>query len=121
VRVLVVDDTPDIRFMLGVLLGDAGMEVEEVSSGRAAVDRILDADAPALDAVVLDHRMPVMTGLDVARAMAEAGANVPTVLFSAYLNPALHAEALGMGATPVVKTDLDGLLAALRGFEPAYC
>jgi CheY-like chemotaxis protein len=121
VRVLVVDDSPDIRFMLAVLLEDAGMDVEAVSSGPAAVERILDAAEPALDAVVLDQRMPLMSGLEVARAVADAGASVPTILFSAYLHPALHEEALRVGATPVVKTDLDGLLVALRGFEPAYC
>ena len=35
-RVLVVDDSPDVRFMLRILLEDAGMEIDEVTSERAA-------------------------------------------------------------------------------------
>lgn len=120
-HVLVVDDSADVRFMLGVLLEDAGMHVEEAESGAEALARLRDEDLAAPDAIVLDQRMPGLTGLDVARELAAAGSDVPVVLFSAYLHPAMHAEAEALGMTPIVKTDLDALLETLRGWTPVAC
>lgn len=116
-RVLVVDDSPDIRFMLRVLLEDAGMEVEEAGSGPVALEILEDAGRWP-DALVLDHRMPVMTGVEVVRELAERQVAVPVVLFSAYLHPDLHAEARALGAVPVVKTDLGLLVEVLEGLLP---
>lgn len=111
--VLVVDDSADIRFMLRVLLEDAGMEVEEAPSGDAALARLIDTVAP-VDAVVLDQRMPDMSGIEVARALREHGVATPLVLFSAYLHPVLHDEARSLGLATIGKTDLFALLDVLR-------
>jgi len=119
--VLVVDDAPDVRFMLGVLLEEAGMNVEEAESGDEALDRLRDPDLAAPDAIVLDQRMPGMTGLEVARELAADGSDIPVVLFSAYLHPAMHAEAEELGITPIVKTDIDELLNTLGGWRPVAC
>src|SRR5690349_11337084 len=100
-NVLVVDDSADVRFMLRVLLEDAGMHVEVAASGAEALERLT---APAgLDVVVLDQRMPVMTGIDVARLATERGDCPPLVLFSAYLHPLLVEEAHALGLTTVLK------------------
>jgi CheY-like chemotaxis protein len=112
-HVLVVDDSADIRFMLRVLLEGAGMEVEEAPSGREALARLLGPEGP-VDAVVLDQRMPDMTGVEVARALREHGVATPLVLFSAYLHPTLHAEAQALGVTTVGKTDLFALVDLLH-------
>lgn len=116
-HVLVVDDSADIRFMLRAVLEDAGMDVEEVSSGAAALERLLGTDVLP-DAVVLDQRMPLMTGLEVARELIEHALDLPLILFSAYLHPTLAEEAVELGVIPVVKTDLDELVDTLRGGLP---
>jgi CheY-like chemotaxis protein len=116
-NVLIVDDSADVRFMLRILLEDADMDVEEVGSGEEALTRLLDEDLPRPDAIVLDQRMPGLTGMEVARELAQCGVEVPTVLFSAYLHPDMHAEAERLGAQPVNKTDLGRLVETLRGFE----
>ena len=114
-KVLVVDDSPDVRFMLGLFLEDAGMEVEAAGSGAAALDRLA---APAgIDAVVLDQRMPGLTGLEVARQAREQPDCPPLVLFSAYLHPVLVEEARDLGVTTVVKTDLGELVETLQGLD----
>jgi CheY-like chemotaxis protein len=114
--ILIVDDAPDVRFMLRVVLEDAGMEVEESGSGQAALHRL--ADPAGIDAVVLDQRMPGITGLEVARELEQAGAgHPPLVLFSAYLHPSLQAEADDLGLTTVDKTDILGLVDVLRSGE----
>jgi CheY-like chemotaxis protein len=111
VKVLVVDDSADIRFMLRILLEDADMEVEEVGSGQAAIDRL--ASPQGVDAVVLDQRMPDLTGLEVAAQLPPA--HPPLILFSAYLHPSLQAEADRLGVSIVNKNDLDQLVEVLRG------
>jgi CheY-like chemotaxis protein len=115
-HVLVVDDSADIRFMLRILLEDAGMDVEEVPSGAAALER-LAGDGPAPDAVVLDQRMPDMTGLEVAQELVASGPHPPLVLFSAYLHPVLHDQAHELGVATVVKTDLGELIDVLRSTQ----
>ena len=114
-RVLVVDDSADVRFMLRVLLEDAGMHVEVAASGAEALDRL--ADPSDLDVVVLDQRMPGLTGIEVARLALAHEACPPLVLFSAYLHPVLIDEAHELGVTTVVKTDLGELVDTLMSFQ----
>lgn len=110
-KVLVVDDSADIRFMLRFLLEEADMEVEEARSGQEAIDRL--AAPEGIDAVVLDQRMPDYTGLEVAERLGPE--HPPLILFSAYVHPALQAEARRLGVITVNKNDLDELVEVLRG------
>jgi CheY-like chemotaxis protein len=115
VKILVVDDSAAVRFMLTALLEDAGMEVDTASSGTEALDRL--AEPSGLDAVVLDQRMPGLTGIEVARLALEREACPKLVLFSAYLHPMLLDEARELGVTTVVKTDLAELVEALEALR----
>ena len=67
-----------------------------------------------VDAVVLDQRMPLITGLQVAQELVARGEHPPLVLFSAYLHPTLQAAAEELGVVTVVKTDLLELVDVLR-------
>ena len=60
VRVLVVDDEPDIRDFLASVLEDAGMTVETAENGKDALDRI-QASIP--DLISLDLVMPEKSGI----------------------------------------------------------
>lgn len=113
-RVLVVDDSSSIRFMLRILLEEAGMDVEEAGSGLDALARLGNRRAKRLDACVLDQRMPDLTGLEVARELVLAGDHPSLFLYSSYLHPVQVAEAEELGVTALVKTDLDELVEALR-------
>ena len=62
--ILVVDDTMDTRRLMRRVLERAGMRVVEAETGEIAMERIA-ADRPAL--VVLDLRLPGVSGFDVAR------------------------------------------------------
>lgn len=117
-RVLVADDSRELRFLVRTLLEDAGMEVEEASSGQVALDR-LDR-SPPVGAVVLDQRMPDMSGLDVAAALTDRGQapRPPLILFSSYLRPPEQAEADRLAVRVVPKADLTGLVDALRACGP---
>jgi CheY-like chemotaxis protein len=63
-RILVVDDDDIQRSVLQAVLEASGFEVETVSSGRAAVQRILDGK---YDLVLLDYQLPEIDGLTIAR------------------------------------------------------
>lgn len=66
--VLIVDDDPSIRSMLGFIFEDEGFQVREAADGRAAL-AMLDDDAP--DAMVLDLMMPELDGHGVLHLRRE--------------------------------------------------
>lgn len=78
-RVLVVDDDQDIRVVLRVALEKAGMEVQEATSGRLAVDAVRHG---SLDLVVLDVGMPEMDGFECCRVIRSIS-NVPLLFLTA--------------------------------------
>lgn len=79
-RILVVDDDPDIRKVLSVLLGSEGFAVEEAENGRKAVERVLDGPSP--DLMILDIMMPGMDGLEVCARVRETS-SVPILFLTA--------------------------------------
>ena len=70
-RVLVVDDHEAVAIVLCELLTELGFAAERVDSGRAAVGRVLDADAHGTpyDFLLMDWIMPGMDGLEAIRAI----------------------------------------------------
>src|SRR5919204_5686303 len=106
-RILVVDDEPDIRELLKVVLGAEGWHVAEVSSGQEALEWLPENH---VDFVVLDHRMPWLSGVDTARRLVEAGFTVPIALYSAYLDRDALAACADLGVTTVNKLDLPALI-----------
>jgi two-component system KDP operon response regulator KdpE len=114
-RILVVDDEPDIRELLRIVLGAEGWEVEEASSGQEALDLLPDTP---VDFVVLDQRMPWLSGVDTARRLVERGFEIPMVLYSAYLDREALAECANLGLITVNKLDLPALIEACRRAEP---
>jgi DNA-binding response OmpR family regulator len=81
-RVLVVDDDPNARALLGKILKDEKAEVQEAGSGDEAMAMI--AESPP-DLVLLDLMMPGMSGFEtVARLRAQpAAATIPIMIVSA--------------------------------------
>lgn len=85
-RVLVVDDSEPKRYLIVHALRSAGMEVHEAASGRAA----LEAMSVGPDVVVLDVRLPDISGFEVCRRLKEdpATAAIPVLYVSALLQDA---------------------------------
>jgi CheY-like chemotaxis protein len=83
VRVLVVDDEPDVRLIARVVLEAAGFTVEEAADGATAITAVEADDKP--DVLLLDIRMPDVDGWRVLQTLREApgGDEVPVVVFSA--------------------------------------
>jgi len=78
-RILIVEDDRDIRISLRMLLEEEGYEVVEAPDGESALDSI-GASAPSL--VLLDLRLPGMSGFDVCHAIRR-NRSLPIVIVSA--------------------------------------
>jgi FixJ family two-component response regulator len=79
--VFVVDDDDSLRRSLERLLRVSGHNVETFSNATAFLERE-DPDTPCC--LLLDIRMPNMTGLDVQRAVNEAGRALPIILMTGF-------------------------------------
>jgi signal transduction histidine kinase/CheY-like chemotaxis protein len=81
-RVLVVDDEPAIAQVLQRTLTRRGFVVETASNGVEALVRL--ERLPAIDVLVTDHTMPVMTGAELITRLRESGNACPVVLMSGF-------------------------------------
>ena len=98
--------------MLKLWLEELGQEIDEVESGEAALERCRDRE---YDVIVLDQRMPPgMCGIDVARALKDAGYGSVVLLHSAHLDEDGEAQASDLGITTVEKGDDHGLREAVN-------
>ena len=102
-RIVVADDSPFMRTVLGGALGAAGFEV--VGTARDGDEALAQCRATQPDAMTLDLAMPGLDGLGVLRALKESGApDVPVIVVSAF-SPAHGAravDALAEGAFDLV-------------------
>lgn len=119
-RTLIVDDEEDMRVLLRAAIDaeNRGLRVVgEASSGHEAIELRSQLDP---DVVVLDERMPGLTGLDTARSLLEQEPSLPIILYSAYLDAGVAVEAEQVGVRRCVrKGDTRALVQALRELTAA--
>jgi CheY-like chemotaxis protein len=96
------DDDLDVRSIVKRVLVRAGHDVSTYNDGAALIEEVR-AHHP--DLVVTDNEMPVMTGLDVVRALHEDPdtADIPVVLASGSVSAATAAEVFSYGDQLVPK------------------
>jgi DNA-binding NarL/FixJ family response regulator len=99
-RVLIVDDDPTIRQMLHELLDDCGLEVVgQAGDGLEGLD-LVSGLLP--DIVVMDARMPGLSGIDATRRLSATMPSVRVVLLTAFDDPTLRLQAAQAGAFATV-------------------
>ncbi len=100
-RILVVDDSPDVRLALATILEDAGHDVVEAEDG----DQVFDlAVAESPDLVLLDVMMPRVNGFDaLATLKADTRTSpIPVIMVTAKGRPEDMAMARSLGAVEYI-------------------
>jgi len=93
--VLIVDDDEVIRSLLRLTLPDEGYDLVEAQDGEQAL-QISDERRPAL--VLLDWRMPRLSGADVLSALKQRHPAVPVIVLTAEPEAKVRTQAEGRGA-----------------------
>lgn len=111
-RVLVVDDEPQIRRALRLVLRANGYQVTEVGAGEAALDALASM---AYDLMILDLVLPDVDGVEVCRRVRE-WSEMPILILSAHGEEDIKVQALDEGADDFVTKPFSApeLLARMR-------
>jgi len=98
--VFVVDDDKALRASLRRLMTSVGYQVETYASAQEFLDGF-DPDKPGC--LVLDIRMPGMSGLDLQQALVRKGLRIPIIIISAHANVEQAVRAMKGGALDLIR------------------
>ena len=110
--ILIVDDEASQRDMLGGFIRSLGFQSREAASGEQALEAV-QADPPAM--VLLDVRLPGMSGIEVLAKIREHAERLPVLLITAYADLRQAVAAMKGGADDYLAKpiDLDELKTAI--------
>jgi DNA-binding NtrC family response regulator len=103
-RVLIVDDDSASRRLLEARLRPLACDVATAGNGEQALTAIRN-DVP--DLVLLDLRMPGMSGIEVLRALRKEAINVPVIVITAHGSVETAVEAMKEGAYDFITKPID--------------
>jgi FixJ family two-component response regulator len=111
--VFVIDDDADVRAAISGLMKFEGLKCEAFSTALEFL-RNPRSDGPAC--LVLDVRLPGMTGLDVQRELAAAGLKIPIIFITGHGDIPMTVKAMKSGAVEFLTKPFDDqtLLDAIR-------
>lgn len=95
-RVLVVDDDSSVPLLIRTVLEDDGHEVFEENTGEAVLSRVIETNP---DLVLLDVRLPGMSGLQVLKRLRETDFSAPIVMITAHATMDTAVQAMEEGAS----------------------
>jgi Response regulator containing CheY-like receiver, AAA-type ATPase, and DNA-binding domains len=93
--ILVVDDEPGIRELVGQILRDEGYEVHAAASGEEALKAV---ERELYDLVLLDIWLPGMDGVEVLNRLRQDGHRVPVIVISGHASAEQAVAAIQAGA-----------------------
>ncbi|MFO7564602.1 MAG: sigma-54 dependent transcriptional regulator [Enhygromyxa sp.] len=106
-RVLVVDDEPNLRKVLGALLQQAGHEVVAEPDGESGLARVKSSPRGTFDVVISDLRMPGMDGMQLLKALVEEDPGLPVIILTAHGTVDTAVEAVKSGAFDFLEKPFD--------------
>ena len=108
VRVLLVEDDPEIRDFVAMVLNSEGYRVTEANNGKVALDEL---GRGLFDLILLDMRMPVLDGWGFARMYrASTGPHAPIVVLTAAHDAADRASQISADGYLGKPFEIDDLL-----------
>ncbi len=111
-RILVVDDGPENRELVKLVLERYGLTVEQAENGKVGLEMSLATD---YDVILMDVQMPVMDGFSAARAMRDQGIERPVIALTANAMKGFERDCLAAGYSDYLSKpiDIDGFIAKL--------
>jgi len=94
-RIAVVDDDQSVREALENLISSVGYEVDLFESAKGFLD---SAEINNTACLVLDLRMPEMSGLELQQTLRDDGRNIPIIIVTAQGEDTARTEVLAAGA-----------------------
>jgi len=98
--VAIIDDDEDVRDVLGVLLETAGYTVQTYKSGAQF---LADPEHDEVACLLIDQRMPDMTGLQLLLELERRGLTIPALVITGARDAAIDREADQLGAMTVMQ------------------
>ncbi|HEY2423375.1 MAG TPA: response regulator [Chthoniobacterales bacterium] len=103
VKILIVDDEPNVRLNYRITLETEGYDVSEASTATIALEELVGR---SYDLAILDMRMPAMDGLQLLAKMRELGITVPAMIVTAYSDVPHAVQAMKLGAIDFLQKPL---------------
>lgn len=94
-KIGIVDDDPSLRRSLGNFLGSVGFMIETFASAEAFLEA---GKFEVMDALVLDVRMPGMSGVDLLVDLARRESRLPVVVLTAHGDEDVRKQCIRAGA-----------------------
>ncbi|UCE60424.1 MAG: sigma-54-dependent Fis family transcriptional regulator [Phycisphaerales bacterium] len=104
VRVLIVEDEKLIRWSLRQKFEARGYHVTDFENGTEALAAL---DANVYDLIMLDYKLPDMTGLDILRSVRERDADVVAIMMTAFSSIESAVDAIKLGAYDYITKPFD--------------
>ena len=105
--VYIVDDNPEFRESTRFWLSACGFEVQAWGDPREAVAALARRDRSERCCLMLDVRMPELSGLDVHDRLAACGALLPVIYMSGHADVPLAVQAMRKGAVTLLEKPFD--------------
>ena len=102
--IFVVDDDPSLRTALSRLIKSLGLRVQTFDTARSFLNSAA-GDAPCC--LILDVRMPNMSGLELQAEMAQRGLMMPIIFITGYGTVSMSVRAMKAGATDFLEKPID--------------
>jgi FixJ family two-component response regulator len=113
--VFIVDDAREVRSGLSRVLGAAGYQVRSFESAESYLEVYEPWNCEDPGCLLLDIRLPGMSGLDLQRALVDSGRSLPIVFLTAHGNIQIGVNAMKAGAVDFLTKPIDSarLIAAV--------
>jgi len=115
-HIVYIDDYEAMVFLVGRLLRKQGYRASTFNSGEDAMEWLRAHPQEPVDLVVTDQNMPGMSGVDVARSVAQDRPGLRVAIVSGHVNEQLQADAATVGVIEVMpkQDSMDALGDAIR-------
>ena len=115
-KILIVDDNPSVRAALRICLKTKTdwIVCGEAENGDAAI-KLARSVRP--DVVLLDYAMPVMNGLEAARALSALAPECAILMYTMFAAPQLSELASAAGVRAVLSKEVNGIGAVMEAIE----